>query len=129
MRSPSSRARQPVGHGHELDVLAHGQVAVEHRVVGYERHPRAGALGLGLAMGSAPSTRTSPALGSSRPASVRTAVDLPLPFAPISATHCPGAIISEKSCSATSAPNERLTARRLQGRRVVHRSAAGQAIR
>ena len=61
---------------------------------------------------------------------MRTAVDLPLPLAPMRATHCPGAIVSEKSCSASSAPNERLTRSRLEGRRVVHqRSAAGQAIR
>ena len=60
---------------------------------------------------------------------MRTAVDLPLPLAPMRATHCPGAIVSEKSCSASSAPNERLTARASRGGGSFMRSAAGQAMR
>ena len=32
----------------QLEVLADGEVVVEQRVVGHERQPRAGVLGLGL---------------------------------------------------------------------------------
>ncbi len=61
---------------------------------------------------------------------MRTAVDLPLPLAPMRATHCPGAIVSEKSRSGLERAERAVELACLQGRRIVHqRSAAGQAIR
>ena len=48
MRPSQLAAAERVGHAHELEVLADGEVVVEQRVVGHERQPRAGVLGLGL---------------------------------------------------------------------------------
>jgi hypothetical protein len=45
-----------------------------------------------------------PALGRARPAAMRSAVDLPAPFGPTSATTVPGATASETSCSASKRP-------------------------
>src|SRR5690349_3202675 len=48
--------------------------------------------------------RTVPSVGSSSPAMVRTAVDLPLPLAPIRATHSPAATLRSSPASATRRP-------------------------
>ena len=80
---------------HELEVLADGQVVVEQRRVGHERERGARVLGLGLAVRVVRrTTRTVPVARLSSPAIARTAVDLPLPLAPMSATHSPAAQLS-----------------------------------
>src|SRR5215218_8768527 len=56
---------------------------------------------------SAPATRTLPPLGSSRPAIVRTAVVLPQPFGPISATTSPASTRRSSPSRATSRPYSR----------------------
>ena len=79
-------------------MLAHGEVVVEQRRVGHERQRRARARSAsGSRCGSKPQTRTLPPLGSSSPAIARTAVDLPLPLAPISATHSPAATVEAQA--------------------------------
>ena len=89
----------------ELEVLAHRQVVVEHRRVGHQRERGPRLLGLGLAVRIVAARRGRvPSLGSSRPAIARTAVDLPLPLAPISATHSPAATVRVRLSSATSRP-------------------------
>ena len=82
-----------VGERHQLEVLPDREVVVEQRRVGHERQRRPRALGLGLTVRVVPETRTVPPLGSSSPAIARTAVDLPLPLAPIRATHSPAATV------------------------------------
>ena len=51
------------------------------------------------------STSARPAVGRTRPATIRSAVDLPEPFAPISAVEVPGATCSDTRRSATRSPN------------------------
>ena len=64
---------------------------------------------------SLPSTVTVPLSAVSNPARIRSAVVLPQPEGPSSATSSPGAISSDRPFSARTAPNDRLTSRRLTG--------------
>ena len=88
----------------ELEVLADRQVVVEQRRVGHERERRAGALGVGLGVRVGAGDAHVPAVGASRPAIERTAVDLPLPLAPMSATHSPARSSRSRPSSAVSRP-------------------------
>src|SRR2546429_5007348 len=64
---------------------------------------------------SLPSTVTVPLSAISNPARIRSAVVLPQPDGPSSATSSPGAISSDRPFSARTAPNDLLTSRRLTG--------------
>src|SRR5215470_14799105 len=52
-----------------------------------------------------PSTRTSPVVGSSKPATMRSKVDLPQPDAPIRQTNAPGSIATSIRPSASISPS------------------------
>ena len=90
MRAVVPSPATPCDERDELEVLADREVVVEQRRVGHERERGARVLGVRLGVRIVAATRTLPPLGSSSPAIVRTAVDLPLPLAPMSATHSPG---------------------------------------
>ena len=69
-------------------------------------------LAAGTAEMSLPSISTSPASANSKPATIRSAVVLPQPDGPSSATSSPGAMSSDMSSSAlTVAPNTRVRLR------------------
>ena len=72
-------------------------------------------LAAGTGAMSLPSTVTVPLSAVSNPARIRSAVVLPQPDGPSSATSSPGAISSDSPFSARTAPNDRLTSRRLTG--------------
>ena len=129
MRSSSSLPPTRVGHAHELEVLADGEVVVEQRVVGHERQPRASVLGLGLLVRVEALDAHVAGRGLEQAGDRAHRRRLAAAVGADERDALPGGDASEKSCSASSAPNERLT-RGLEGRRIVHqRSAAGQAIR
>ena len=54
---------------------------------------------------SSPSTRTTPADGRSRPARIRSSVDLPEPLGPSTVSTSPSATVSERPCSAAASPS------------------------
>src|SRR5882724_10965797 len=64
-----------------------------------------------------PATKTSPDVGSSKPATMRSNVDLPQPDAPIRQTNCPWSIVRSIRPSASTSPSP--TAKRLVTPRIA----------
>ena len=81
----------PVQAGEEREVLDAGDALVGRAVARRARGRPSRAAPRGPLAASMPTTRTVPAVGSTRPASVRSSVVLPAPFGPSSAWISPGA--------------------------------------
>ena len=88
IRASAGRALDPVQRGVEAQVLAPAQVAVEQRLVAEVADPAAQLPGLAAAA-SSPSTRTSPPLGRSSVARMRSSVVLPAPLGPSTTSDSP----------------------------------------
>jgi hypothetical protein len=89
----------PVRQCDQLQVLPDRQVAVQERGIRGERKLLPGAFGLGLPT-RVESTDADGALARlQEPAIAGTAVDLPVPFGPISRTHSPGATVRLRSAA------------------------------
>ena len=123
-------AAEPVGHADELEVLAHGEVVVEQRVVGHERQPRAGVLGLGLAMRVEALDAHLARRGLEQAGQRAHRGRLAAAVGADERDALPGGDRQREVAQRLERAERAADAARLQGRRVVHqRSAAGQAIR
>ena len=96
---PAVGAVQP---GDVLEVLPHGEVVVEHRLVAEVADVNGP--GVERAGGVAERRSTVPAVGSSSPAASRSSVVLPLPLCPSSTTRSPAATSRSTGPSAGASP-------------------------